>query len=361
MVAKSSTSARDTFLAGFQKSFGAKSISPSDKLEYKAIPTGSIALDRAMSSGGLMMGRLTEIWGPPGGGKTSLTLTAVGNAQRIDPRDCIWVNAEHTYDPVWARTLGVDTDRLIVIDPLSAENVADMVKESIRSDIASMVVIDSIGAVLTNKEFEKAAEESDMGKRAQVVSRMVNIAIGLAPRHDVALAVINQARSNFGYGADTKQSGGFVLAHSSTHRLQIKRASTAYTIGNEDNKVNVGFEMAVRIERSKVGPEGRNVKFDFYTVAHEKKGVMHPVGIDKVQEAFLLGVRDGYIIQAGSFFTFEDGQRFQGRDAAQEYLNEHPKLIESLRDRIVNEQKVREFEPDSIPDLSDEAKKELVS
>lgn len=358
MVSKAAQSARERFLESFEKSYGKGSIKVSDKLDFKAISTGSIALDRAMSSGGFMFGRVSEVWGPPGGGKSSLCLGALANAQAIDKRDVVVVNVEHTYDPVWARTLGVDTDRVLVVDPLSAENVADMVKDAILSDAVSTVLIDSIGAVLTNKEFEKTAEESDMGKRAQVVSRMINIALGLAPRHDVALIVINQARANFGYGLDTKQSGGFVLNHSSTHRLNVKRASSAYTIGSDDNKVNIGFEMGVKVERSKVGPEGRNVKFDFYTVATDKFG---PVGIDKNQEAFNLGVRDGLIEKAGAWFTLPDGERFQGKDPAIEHLRTHPKIVDEIRTKIVNAQVEKEFVMDTAPDLTEEQKEALVS
>lgn len=323
--------ARDRFLADMDKSFGQGVAKIKTVNDYEVIPTGSLALDRAMSVGGYLIGRLTEIWGPPGGGKSSLSLIGAANAQAAYPdRDVIYVDAEHTYDPEWAATLGADPDRIIQVDPLHAENVADMVKLSILSDTASMVIIDSIGAVLTNNEFAKAADESDMGKRAQVVSRMINIAAGLAPRHKVAVIVLNQARANFGYGADVKPSGGFVPAHSMTHRLHVKRASSAYTTGTDEAKVNIGYEMGVKVERNKVGPEGRNVKFDFYTVGTAK----HPVGIDREQDVFNAALRSGLIPQAGAYYTLGE-ERVQGKDAAFALMKANPSILDTLRSQLL--------------------------
>jgi recombination protein RecA len=353
--------ARDRLLASFSKSYGPSVMTVKTDRDFEAISTGSIALDQAMYTGGYLVGRLTEVWGPPAGGKSSLALVGLGNAQRQFPdRYGIYVDVEHTYDPVWARTLGVDTSRVLHIDPLTAENVADMVKDAIRSDAASMMIIDSIGAVLTNNEFEKAASESDMGKRAQVVSRMINIAAGLAPRHGVAPVIINQARANFGFGLDTKPSGGFVPAHSMTQRLNVKRASAAYTIGSDDTKVNVGYEMGVKVERNKVGPEGRNVKFDFITVSHidTKSGAHMPVGIDKVQEAVNLGIREGVISQAGAWLTLPNGERFQGRDAAKEYLRQQPDQVAAIRERVMSEA-VKAVVMDGLPELTAEQAREV--
>lgn len=355
MMATQADKAREKLISQFDKSYGKGSMSRRDRAIYKTISTGSLALDQAMSVGGYVIGRETEIWGPPAGGKSSLALIAAGNAQRQFPdRDVIYVDVEHTFDPDWARTLGADPARILHIDPLTAENTADMVKDSIKSNLASLVIVDSIGAVLTTKEFEKAADESDMGKRAQVVSRMILIATGLAPRHEVAVLVINQARANFGYGASTKPSGGFVPAHAPTHRLNVKRASTPYTIGSDENQINVGYEMGVKIERSKVGPEGRNVKFDFYTVATDRYG---PVGIDKTQEAFKVGKREGIIAQGGAWYTLPDGKKLQGEGEVITYLAENPKLLDKIRNELLTKVK-GEIKSDSPPELTKEQAKE---
>jgi recombination protein RecA len=353
--------AREKLMAQFAESYGKGSMSVREKNTYDAISTGSIALDRAMSGGGYLLGRCTEVWGAPAGGKSSLVQIAMANAQKKFPdKLAAMIDAEHTFDPAWAKTLGADPSRILYIDPLTAENVADMTKDAIRSDILSMLVIDSAGALLTNNEFEKAAGESDMGKRAQVVTRMVNIATGLATRHNIAVIIVNQARANFGYGADTKPSGPFALSHSMTQRLAVKRASSPYTIGSKETQVNVGYEMGVKVERNKIGPEGRNVKFDFYTVAHSKKGVHFPVGIDKVVEAFALGTRDGYISQTGSYYTFSDGDKVQGQDAAKDKLRNNPGLVQEIRDKILAEA-ATEVHMDDLPTLTLEQTKELVS
>ncbi len=347
--------ARDKLLASFNKSYGEGVMQVKTKAEYDVIPTGSIALDRAMSTGGYIIGRETELWGAPDGGKSSLAYIAAGNAQRkFTDRDVIFVDVEHKYDPDWARACGADPERILWVDPLTAENTADMVKDSIRSDAASMVIVDSIGAVLTHKEFEKAASESDMGKRAQVVSRMILIAVGLAPRHNVAVVILNQARANFSqFGADTKPAGGFIPAHSSTHKLQVKRASAPYTIGNDDQKMDIGYEMAVKVERSKAGPSGRNVKFDFYTVATEKYG---PVGIDRIQEAFAVGKRDGVIEQAGAYYTLPDGERLKSADTVLDYLREHPKVVDLIREKVLEPAKAEIVDDQPVQLTPEQAK-----
>lgn len=326
--------ARDKLIADFNKSYGEGTMSRPEETLYEVISTGSVALDRAVTIGGYPIGRETEMWGTPDGGKTSLALMGAAEAQiKFPDRDVIFVDVEHKYDAGWARAMGADPSRIFLVDPLSAENTADMVKDSIRSNAASMVIVDSIGAVLTQKEFDKAADESDMGKRAQVVSRMILIATGLAPRHRVAVVVLNQARASFAkFGADTKPSGGFVPAHASTLKLHVKRASAPYTIGSEEKKIDVGYEMGVKVERSKVGPSGRNVKFDFFTLS---TGMYGPVGVDKIQEAFKLGKNEGIIVQSGAYYTFPDGERVKSAETAMDYLRERPKLFSEIREKIL--------------------------
>ena len=339
-------SARDKFLDSITKSYGKGALTvAADVTRLPAISTGSLSLDHAMGSGGYMIGRITEIWGPPSGGKTTEALIALGNAQRTYPNKIVGLlDVEATFDKEWAIKLGVDTDRLDVFSPPTAEDVADIMKEMLQSEQYSMIVLDSIGAMLPEEEFEKDAGGVSVGTIAKIITRMVKISAVYAKRYEVAVVVINQVRANIGYGADTTTGGGWALKHVTTHKLQIKRASSAYTIGSDQNKVNVGYKMGVKVEKNKVAPEGRNVQFDFYTQETEKYG---PIGINESQDVVAIGLRTGVIQQAGAFYTIPGGERIKSRELLEETVSKDSKLLAAIREGVMAT--VKDLVDDELP------------
>jgi len=338
-MASSSSKALDKFMADFAKSFGTDHQGRRLPPQYETLSTGSIALDKAMGAGGFVQGRISLVWGPPSGGKSSLTLISAGIALQEHPDMRVaYIDVEATFDGQWAEKLGVDISRVDVIHPKTAEDVADMVKALTSSGLYIMVILDSVGAMIGMKEFEKNAEEATVGIVAKVVTRMNKISTYYVRQNNLALVIINQLRANIGYGADEISGGGFALDHSLTHKLQVKRGSAPYVVGTKENARNVGYEMVVKVQKNKVAPEGRVARFGFFTEDTEKYG---PIGIDKAQEAFTMGLALDVIKQAGIAYVFPDGEKIiasnidgvkrSGKENAIDYLRSHPEWVTDIR------------------------------
>lgn len=197
-----SARALDAFQAKMAKTFGEGVFSlTSDIAAYDVIPTGSIVLDYYLGVGGYVTGRLHEIWGPEGAGKTTMSLIAVREAQRKFPEKLTaWIDVEQRLDKPWAVQQGVDLSRMVIVTPGSAEDVADQLKEICRSGLFSIAVVDSVGAMLPEKAKDKDADESVMGKEAQVITRMVKLNAVEAKKSNTTVLLLNQVRANFGYG-----------------------------------------------------------------------------------------------------------------------------------------------------------------
>lgn len=317
---------------GFGKTYGAGTLRRGvDIVPYEVIPTGSLTLDYYLGVGGLVEGRLHEIWGPDGVGKTTLSLLMIAEAQRkYQDRVPAFIDMEQKLDAAWAVLHGVDLTRLHIFVPESAEDVADAMKDFCRSGFHSLVVLDSVGAMIPEAEREKAAEDAVVGKQAGIVTRMVKLNAVEARKSGATVLMINQVRANLGYGADTTTGGGFALKHVTTTKLKVKRTGTPpykAKIDGEDRVV--GHEIAVTIERNAVAPAYRTAVLSLFHVATERFG---PVGIDRADEAATLGIKTGLIHQAGAWYTLpQSGERVQGRDGVVAALRAEPDLITYIR------------------------------
>lgn len=334
--AKKAATALDKFNERFEKTFGAGSIfTAADKPPYQVIPTGSPLTDDAMVVGGYVVGRITEIWGPDALGKTSFALCGAAEAQRMFPDKLVaFLDVEHTFDEGLARGMGVDTKRMKWIKANTAELVADQMKMIIQSGLFSMVILDSIGAMIPEAEKEKDADEAVVANQAKIVTRMVKIAASECdkPGQEIAVVLINQVRANIGYGADTTTGGGFALKHVSTHKLKFKRTGTApynYTINGE--KVVVGHELSIEVERNKVGPPKRVAKINLMNQPSKKWGDR---GLDKPDEITTLGLLRGFIKQRGALYDIpasEGTVTVTGRDRVVQFYRDHPEEIDNTR------------------------------
>lgn len=327
----------DKFEEKFRKRFGAKSIHvASDATAYEVIPTGSLALDYALGVGGYVEGRLVEIWGADALGKTSLALEGVAQAQKKYPNKlAAWIDQERTFDLGWAIQHGIDPERLTVIPSASAEDVADALKEILQSGLFSMVALDSIGAMIPQVEVEKAADEATMALQAKIVTRMVKIAAVAAADSGTVVLLLNQVRANLSYGASTTTGGGFALKHVTTHKLKLKRTGTMpykAKVPGEKEAVEVGFELAILVERNKVAPPKRTAIVSLFHTESESFG---PPGIDRVDEAVTMGLKLGAITQAGPYYTLPDETKLQGRDKLVDHVREHPDLLGALREGVL--------------------------
>jgi recombination protein RecA len=327
--------ALDAFRAKMDKTFGEGVFkTSSDISKYEVIPTGSIVLDYYLSVGGYVTGRLHELWGPEGAGKTTMALIAIREAQKKFPDKLTgYINVEKRLDRPWAVQHGVDLTQMMVVEPNNAEEVADQLKEMCRSGLFSLIVLDSIGAMLPEKAKDKDAGESVMGKEAQVITRMVKIAASEASLSNTTVILINQVRANFGYGADTTTPGGFALKHGTTSKLNIKRAGgtdTAFKLKVNGEDRIVGHLLSVKIERNSVAPAYRTAQFPMFYIPTDKYG---PVGIDSADEAATIGLLAKVIQVQGSWYTITfTGEKVQGRPALVEALRADPSSISKIRD-----------------------------
>lgn len=333
-----SEAALEKFTNQFAKSFGAGAMTISPKVEpYKVISTGSLEFDFALGCGGIVVGSLFEIWGVDGSGKTSLSLIQIAQAQKAYPaRMAAFIDMEHKLDRSWAVKLGVDLSRLIHIEPDDAEDVADQMKDLITSDLVSIVVLDSIGGMVNREEKEKDAEQRSVGTTPGIITRMVKIAASEAKRHGVAVYLINQVRANLGYGADSVAGGGFARAHATLHRVKARRASgQPLTVGSGTDAVQVGFKVALKVEKNGVSSPGRTAIVTIINQPSAKYG--QTIGIaDLENEAFSVGKKAGVIARAGANYTFPNGFEVKGgEEKAIEALRADPKLFADLRKHVI--------------------------
>lgn len=354
-----SAAALKKFQDKFAKSFGERvGLQKPEIKPYEVISTGSVSLDFATGVGGYVEGRLHEVWGPESIGKTTLCLLGIVEAQKKYPsKHCVFVDMEQTFDPKWAKMLGVDLERVLLITPKSSEDVADALKDALESGLFSFVVVDSIGAMIPKKEKDKKAEDADVGTQAKLVTRMVKIAAVEAARTGTVVVFINQVRANIAYGADITTGGGYLLKHATTLKFRLSRTrEQPLKIKVEGVDIPVGVEIKVLLERNKVSPRGTAASYWLLTQDTQ----YGPVGIDKADEAAILGLRPDVaaIIQGGAYYTIvSTGEKVKSRASLIELLRSTPALVESIRAQAL---KTREdfIIPSELSDLRQDDEEE---
>jgi recombination protein RecA len=320
--------ARLDFQAKFTKNYGEATLDLSGEDNvYEVISTGCLSLDYAMGVGGYVEGRITEIWGADAIGKTTLVLQGIREAQRKHP------DMEGTFDKKWARAHGVNVspDAFYLITPDSAEEVADQMKDCIKSDLFSMVILDSIGAMIPEAEKEKDADEATVALQAKIVTRMVKIAAVMARNTSTVVILINQVRAvvSAGKGKNTTTGGGFALKHVTTHKLELRGGGMPLKVQMDGEERTVGHPVAVMVERNKVAPPKRRAEFTLFHTATSKYG---PAGLDKAVDATIIGIKTKVIAQNGAWYTLPNGEKFNGKDPVTEALRANSDLIDQIRD-----------------------------
>jgi recombination protein RecA len=320
------------FTVEFEKAFP-KTLTLKPQRKYEFISTGSLDLDAQMG-GGFVRGRLAELWGIEQTGKSTLLMCSCAEAQRLEPDKMIaWVDVEKTFDPNWANAHGVDTERMFLAQPDDAEQVADIIKKLISSDLCSFIVLDSIGAMIPKVEKEKDADEATMAIAAKVITRMVKIAAADLPKSNAVLAVINQARANLAYGGDLARTGGFALSHVTTHRLYHRRAEKPFLAGSKADGTEViyGQRLAIKVEKNKIAPPGRTA----YVTMFNQETEHGPIGIDAAQDALMMGVRLGVIRRSGAWHYLPDETKHGSKEETLAYLRQNRPAIELIREGML--------------------------
>lgn len=334
-----STSAQkglDKFMKKWDKKFGEGSLYTGHKIEKpEAISSGSIALDYATGIGGWPEGRITEFYGEPDLGKTTIALIAVAEAQTKYPdRMALYIDVENKLDREWAQDHGVDLDRLLVYVPTTAEETADSIAEYLNEELFCIVVLDSIGAMISRVEMEKQADEATVATVAKIVTRMVRAANSQAKVGKPVIIFINQMRSSISkYGSPIERPGGWALKFQSTMLVNLKKGpQPVYKAKVGASEIPVARLLAITIERNKCAPAGRTSEVMLVSVPTAKYG---PIGVDKVDEAVTVGIDTGVIKRGGAWYTLPNEERVMGRDSVLDYVRNNPELIPEIRDRII--------------------------
>jgi recombination protein RecA len=289
-------------------------------VKIESIPTGSISLDFAIGIGGLPRGRVVEIYGPEAGGKTTLTLHVIAEAQKIGGV-CAFVDAEHALSLEHASNIGVDAKSLYVSQPDCGEQGLEIVETLVRSGGFDIVVIDSVAALVPRAEIEGSMGDSHMGLQARLMSQALRKLTGIVAKSKTCVIFINQIRHKIGvmFGSPETTTGGNALKFYSSVRLDIRRIETL-----KKGEEAVGNRVRVKVVKNKVAPPFKQVEFDLYFNS----------GISKSGEIIDLGSNYGIIEKAGTWFSYNGEKIGQGRDNAKLFLENNPVIMKEISDKI---------------------------
>jgi recombination protein RecA len=289
--------------------------------EVEVIPSGSLGLDIALGVGGYPKGRVIEIYGPESSGKTTLTMHAIAESQK-QGGIAAFIDAEHAFDAVYAKKLGIDVENLIISQPDNGEQALEIADNLIRSGAIDIVVIDSVAALTPKAEIEGEMGDSKMGLHARLMSQALRKLTATISRTKCTVIFINQLREKIGvmFGNPETTTGGNALKFYASVRIDIRRSGSPIKVGDDA----VGNRVKVKIVKNKVAPPFKNTEFD----------IMYGEGISKVGEILDLGVEYDIVKKSGSWFSYGDTKLGQGRDAVKELLKDNPELLEELAEKI---------------------------
>ena len=310
-------------LGKLEKSYGKGVVMKlGDKIaeDIEVIPTGSIGLDLALGVGGYPRGRVVEIYGPESSGKTTLTIHAIAEVQK-QGGIAAFIDAEHAFDSVYASSLGVDIDNLLISQPDNGEQALEIADHLISSGAVDLVVVDSVAALTPKSEIDGEMGDSKMGLHARLMSQALRKLTATISKTGCTCIFINQIRMKIGvmFGNPETTTGGNALKFYSSIRLDIRR------IGAIKNGENVtGNRTRVKVVKNKVAPPFKKVEFD----------IMFGKGISRSGEILDKAVDSDIINKSGSWFSYNDTKLGQGRDAVKQMITDNPELCEELETKI---------------------------
>jgi len=310
-------------ISQIEKQYGKGSImkmGETSRLVVEAIPTGAIALDIALGIGGFPRGRVIEIYGPEGGGKTTVSLQAIAEAQRSGGV-AAFIDAEHALDPVYARKLGVDVNNLLISQPDYGEQALEIAETLIRSGAVDIIVVDSVAALVPKAEIEGEMGEQRMGLQARLMSQALRKLTAVISKSKTTMIFINQLREKIGimFGNPEVTPGGRALKFYSSIRLEV-RASEKIKEGD----VVIGTRVKVKVVKNKVAPPFRDATFV----------LIHGQGISKAADILDTGISLGIIGKSGTWFTYNEERIGQGWDNAKKYIEEHEDISKKVDNDI---------------------------
>lgn len=288
--------------------------------DVPAIPSGSIGLDIALGVGGYPKGRIVEIFGPESSGKTTLAIHAIAEAQKAGGIAAI-IDAEHAFDPYYAKRLGVNIDELLISQPDNGEQALEIADNLIRSGAVDIIVIDSVAALTPKAEIEGEMGDSKMGLQARLMSQALRKLTANISKTRTCCVFINQLREKIGvmFGNPETTTGGNALKFYASVRLDIRRTGQI-----KEGEEVLGSNTRVKVVKNKVAPPFRKAEFD----------IMYGDGISKTGEIIDLGVTYNIIKKSGSWFSYGDSKLGQGREGVRTILKDNPELAQELEAKI---------------------------
>ena len=310
-------------LKQIQKTFGKGSImklGDRQAVECDVIPSGSLLLDEALGIGGYPKGRIIEIYGPESSGKTTLALHAIAECQKQGGK-AAFIDAEHAIDPVYAKNLGVDVDELILSQPDNGEQALEIVEMLANSGAISLIIVDSVAALVPQAELDGEMSDSSVGLQARLMSKAMRKLAGVLNKQNCAVIFINQLREKVGvmYGNPETTSGGRALKFYASIRIDIRRTE-AIKAGSDV----VGNTVKVKIVKNKVATPFKTCELD----------IIYGQGISKEGEILDRAVELGIIKKSASWFEYNGVKIAQGREAAKEYIKSNEDVAKELIEKI---------------------------
>lgn len=291
------------------------------ELDIDFIPTGSINLDLALGIGGYPKGRIIEIYGQESSGKTTLTLHAIAEEQNKGGT-AAFIDAEHSFDPTYAESLGVDLEKLIISQPDNGEQALEIADRLSRSGKVSLIIIDSVAALTPKAEIEGEMGDSKMGLHARLMSQALRKMNGSLYKNKCTIIFINQLREKIGvmFGNPETTTGGNALKFYASVRLDIRKQSQPIKDGDEA----IGSRVKVKVVKNKVAPPFKTAEFD----------IIYGEGISMVSELIDIAVQKEIIKKAGSWYSYNETKLGQGKDAVKLILKDNPEIVEEIKKQI---------------------------
>jgi recombination protein RecA len=316
--------ALDIAVTQIEKQFGTGSIMKLGKatarLPVAIIPSGSLALDIALGVGGIPRGRITEIFGPEGSGKTTLGQHIIAEAQKLGGT-VAYVDVEHALDPSYTANCGVNLDDLFISQPDTGEEALEITETLVRSGAIDVIIIDSVAALVPRAEIEGEMGDTHVGRQARLMSQALRKLTAAIGRSRTAVVFINQLREKVGiiFGNPEVTPGGRALKFYSSIRIDLRRIESI-----KQGNVMVGSRIRAKVIKNKVSPPFRNAEFD----------IMFGAGISREGNIIDLGVNLDVIKKAGAFFSYGDIRLGQGRESAKNYLKQNPELTQEIEQQV---------------------------
>lgn len=315
--------ALESAVAQIEKAYGKGSVmklGDNTHMNVETFPTGSLGLDLALGVGGIPKGRVVEIYGPEGGGKTTVALHIVAEVQKLGGI-AGFIDAEHALDPVYAKRIGVDIDNLYISQPDNGEQALEITETMVRSGAIDIIIVDSVAALVPKAEIEGDMGDSHVGLQARLMSQALRKLTGIIGKTSCTVIFINQLREKVGvmFGNPETTTGGRALKYYSSVRLEVRRGEVIKKEGEA-----IGNRAKIKVVKNKVAPPFREAEVD----------LVYGIGISREGDILDLAANDNIVNKSGAWYAYNGNKIGQGRENAKQYLKENPDIMKEIEDKV---------------------------